>query len=302
MTTAPAVTSRTAVVLLNWRAAKETAQCVRALSETFPLTSIYVVDNESDGTLEAELRRSQMAEVNVLPVPENRGFSAGVNVGIRAAIDASFEFILAMNTDVTLDATALRALLAADHWDASTAMIAPVVRNPDGTVQSAGVVVRPATLKTQDLTAAGAGPAPDYLTWACVLVSVEALSRVGFLDERFFMYWEDAEFGRRIRRAGLTMRVVPGASIIHHRSGSHARAGAAISLYTSLGSRIYARDEPWLVRLGARVRLVLRVSRRLLDRNPRAAHAVVRGWRLAAHGHDPIYPHVQTHTATGGAA
>ena len=55
----------------------------------------------------------------------------------------------------------------------------------------------------------------DWISGACMLVSREALDHIGRLDERFFMYWEDADWCRRMRRGGWQVVYYPKSSIVH---------------------------------------------------------------------------------------
>jgi len=60
----------------------------------------------------------------------------------------------------------------------------------------------------------------DWVSGACMMVRREAIDRVGSLDEGFFMYWEDADWCRRINAAGYDVMCLPAARVIHHEGGS----------------------------------------------------------------------------------
>jgi GT2 family glycosyltransferase len=55
----------------------------------------------------------------------------------------------------------------------------------------------------------------DWLSGACLLARRDALEAVKGFDERYFLYWEDADLCRRLRNAGYHVRYVPGATAIH---------------------------------------------------------------------------------------
>ena len=55
----------------------------------------------------------------------------------------------------------------------------------------------------------------DWLSGACMLVRREAFLAAGGFDERFFLYWEDADLCRRLRNRGLHIRYVPDATAVH---------------------------------------------------------------------------------------
>jgi N-acetylglucosaminyl-diphospho-decaprenol L-rhamnosyltransferase len=56
----------------------------------------------------------------------------------------------------------------------------------------------------------------DWTTGAFMLVRREAIESAGMLDERFFMYSDEADFCRRIKTAGWAVRHLPWMTIVHH--------------------------------------------------------------------------------------
>lgn len=99
------------------------------------------------------------------------------------------------------------------------------------------------------------------------------------------MYWEDVDYGFRVREAGLSLEVVEGATVHHERSKSHSRAGNAIDLYSAHGLVVLAKKRGGVVLvLGLPVRLTARLLRRLLNRDFDAVKAVLRGARSGWRG------------------
>jgi GT2 family glycosyltransferase len=268
-------------VVLNWRDAASTARCVASLLAEDGVSRVVVVDNESTG----ELRGLAEDRVTLLEQRRNLGFSAGVNVGLRHALETDLSAALVINNDATVQPGAVSALI--DAWRAygdDAGLLAPLIVNSDGSTQSTGGHLRRADAATND-------QAPEdrinYLTWACVLVPRSTLVRVGLLDEAFFMYWEDVDYGLRVLDHGLRLIHVPQAVVVHERSKSHSKAGSAvISNYSAHGLVVLGRKRRgWLLAVGVPYRLLLRVARRLASRDATAAGEVVRGalsgWRVA---------------------
>ena len=257
-------------VVLNWRDASRTTNCVDNLLALKALHSIVVVDNESSG----ELRDLPSDRVVLVEKRDNLGFSRGVNEGIRRALGMGADAVLAINNDADLPEDSydrlVRAWMSADQRGG---VFAPRILNEDGSPQSNGGHFRPLDTSTNDLSSTSS---INYLTWACVLVPRSTFEDIGLLDERFFMYWEDVDFGLRARDAGFALQLVSESHATHSKSASHGRAGASIDRYSTRGLVLLC-----LKRRGSAlwVGLPYRLAGRLLSRarHPQHFRAVLAG-------------------------
>ena len=78
----------------------------------------------------------------------------------------------------------------------------------------------------------------DFVTGACFLIRREAVQQVGLLDEKFFMYLEDADWCLRVKQAGWKICIYEGAQVIH-RVGETFRQGGDITSLERCKSRYY---------------------------------------------------------------
>jgi GT2 family glycosyltransferase len=113
----------------------------------------------------------------------------------------------------------------------------------------------------------------DWLSGACMLARRDALAEVGGFDERYFLYWEDADLCRRLRARGYDVRYVPQAEAVH-RVGQSSRTAPESSIRAfHAGAYLYytthvapARLNPkrWMARalLAVRCQWRLRAERR----------------------------------------
>lgn len=60
----------------------------------------------------------------------------------------------------------------------------------------------------------------DSVTGACLLLSRKAIEETGFLDERFFMYYEESDLCYRLKKKGWKIYFIPQAEVIHYFSKS----------------------------------------------------------------------------------
>jgi len=228
------------VVILNYRTPALTVDCLASLApEIAPDRAVVVVDNASgDGSVEqieaaiAENRWQDWACVVASPV--NGGFSAGNNVGIQSA---EAEFYLLLNSDTLVRPGALSTLLAAAEAQPEAGIVSPRLEWPDGEPQIS--CFRDRSPLTELIEAAATGPitkalgrfdvpipvadepfAPQWTSFACVLVRRAVVEQVGLMDEGYFMYFDDIDYCRRTRAAGWTIWHCPQARVVHLRGGS----------------------------------------------------------------------------------
>jgi GT2 family glycosyltransferase len=196
------------------------------------------VDNASaDGT--PALLSSSRAWVEVICLPENRGFAAGCNVGIAAA--DHLPIVALINPDVFLD-EGFFVRLQQLRWPADVAAVGPCIRGSDGSVEqsarrfptaSTGAFGRTTLLsrllpevaatRRQLLADPTRGTQEvDWVSGACLVISRSHLDAVGLLDANYFMYWEDADWCRRAFAQGLRIRYEPELEAVHEQGTSAA--------------------------------------------------------------------------------
>lgn len=276
------VPHRLAVVVLNWRDLARTLRCVSHLDQCPQVETIVLVDNESDGRLEQEIERRGLARTVTIAGPRNLGYSSGVNLGIRHVLE-DHTHVLLVNNDAVIEPDSIALLLDASVAAGDRCVVTPTVLRPDGSVESSGEVFRRLTFSVRP---ARIIEQANFLTFACVLVPTAVFASVGLLDERFFMYWEDVDFGLRCRAAGLSFAHARDATVYHERSASHSRAGGRIDVYSAFGVTRLAMGLGGLARVGGALRICLRFARRLARGEVRAAQAVMVGAYLGVSSRD----------------
>lgn len=280
-------TRSVAAVVLNWRDADRTVRALSSLVACGGVARIVVVDNESDGSLAgAVLARADLVDVHLVELPENLGFAGGFNAALRRSDALEHEFVLALNNDAVVTAGAVDALVESALASPDVALLGPRVVDPDGVAEATAGVAR---AWRGDTRAARDGEQADYLSWACVLVRTEVLRSLGSLDELFFMYWEDVDFGLRLSRAGRRMSVVDDALVVHERSSNRSRHREAIKTYHtwSLVQLVRKHRGAWVV--GASAWILGSVLKNTLRRDLPLVRATLRGVQLGLRQAGPAH-------------
>lgn len=231
----PAV-ARVDVVVVTYNSREVIRACVEPLCSHPDIDVIVVDNNSSDGTLDAIAGLA----VHTIPRNDNLGFAFACNRGWRGG---RAPFVVFLNPDTRADAADILGLADVLAEQPAVGAVGPLIHDEDGHVHvsqrrfpraaislaSAFFVprLRPSTRWSLDIVAPGTyerSGSPDWVSGACVAVPRALLETIGGLDERFFMYYEDADLGRRVRDAGFDVRFEPRISIMHVGGASAPRA------------------------------------------------------------------------------
>jgi len=223
------------VAIVTYNARRVLGDCLDSLPAALSRHSyeVIVADNGSvDGTTGAV--RAAAPAVRLIELGANRGFSYANNKAIHAARG---RYVLLLNPDTVAGPGSIDDLVAFADADPAIGVVAPRLLNADATDQgtarafptpAAALFGRHSLLtrlfpnnrwsRRYLVGRQHTGDAPfeiDWVSGACMLVSRRAIDAAGSLDEGFFMYWEDADWCRRIKRSGYRVFCVPSARVVH---------------------------------------------------------------------------------------
>jgi N-acetylglucosaminyl-diphospho-decaprenol L-rhamnosyltransferase len=248
-----------AVLIVNYRTYQALDRCLASLLPVMAAgDEVVVVDWVTDAAMRASVAAAHPA-VRWIPRSDNLGFAAGVNL---AAAATHADTLLLLNPDTQVEGPVVRALEAFLLEHRSAAVAGPLVINLDGSVQpSARRFPGVSTLlggRSTWLTrrfpnnwfsrrnlvrpdaAAGGATGVDWLAGSCFATPRAVFTRLGGLDESFFMYWEDADYCRRATAIGLTCHYVPTSTVRHTVGLSSAHnAGPSIRAFHQSAFRLY---------------------------------------------------------------
>lgn len=175
---------------------------------------VVVVNNGSSGQRLA----AEFARVGVSPTvshQRNIGYAAGMNEGVRL-LPSHIDALVFLTHEVKLDHLCVEHLIDVLDSDHRIGLVGPMLLTPEGRVWSAGGELSPVRrLPKHRLQGASPTAAPNGLSECAWLDgAVTAMRRttwneLGGLDERYFLYLEDVDFGMRVRRCGRSVVVAP---------------------------------------------------------------------------------------------
>jgi N-acetylglucosaminyl-diphospho-decaprenol L-rhamnosyltransferase len=222
-----------AIIIVSYNSAAWLGPCIRSLyacGGDVQLEVVVVDNGSSDGS--AELVEREFPSVRVLR-GENRGFAYGNNRGFLAT---SAPFVLFLNPDTEILEGTWHALLEELRARPAVGLVGCRQVTPDGAVyptirrfpsavrlffEAIGAERFPFRAswlgeRELDMSRYDHDVACDWTTGAFMLARREALLAAGLMDERLFMYCEEADLCLGVKRAGWEVRHLPLMTILHH--------------------------------------------------------------------------------------
>ena len=242
------------IIVVHYQKIEDTLRCLESLRELdYENAFVIVVDSASPNGSGFELRsRFSGMGVEVIISPENLGFAASNNFGIKRAQALGAKYVWLLNADTSTEKNALSELIGkaeAQHdggaqagaWGSKI-----LYGNIDGSVNASGkrriwsaggfLNLWEQSIKMRGNQELDAGQYDtddfcDYLPGCSILVSCSVLDSVGYLSEDYFMYFEETDWCSRMRRRGFLMQYVPQSVVYHHFDDSKVQSPFNIYYY-----------------------------------------------------------------------
>jgi N-acetylglucosaminyl-diphospho-decaprenol L-rhamnosyltransferase len=228
-------------VTVNYRSWPYTLRCIDSLYATgYEDFEVVVVDNDQEAPSEIQ------HPVRLIRNPQNVGFARACNQGMEAS---KGENVLFINPDTVVEGDFFESLEGFLDENPRAGVVGPKIVGFEGDVQLtarkelsflSGILGRTSLLTrlfpknplvkrlfpaAEKLT----GPtAVDWIAGTCMAVRRRTLEEIGGMDERYFMYFEDADLCRRAREAGWLVYYLPQIEVLHHSGASSGDRSRAI--------------------------------------------------------------------------
>lgn len=246
---------RVAICILNWNGAQHTLQCIDSIMRAdYRNHTIIVADNASADDSVAQIRCAY-PDIQIVCNTQNLGYAAGNRAAVEKALqDPAIELVWILNNDAQLaTATTLTALVDACNQYPQPAIFGNIILLDNANCAPGRMrtfnyldihnqpILENTCVRVEDLLN---DPAPLIQTLsvsgASMLIPADIIRKHGFIDDSFFLYYEDADYCVRLRRAGVAVVLVKN-SVVAHLHGSAAKKRTTISPvihYYQLRSRI----------------------------------------------------------------
>lgn len=262
------------IVILNYNGGEDVLECIESVLQLEKKdweSKIVVVDNKSTDESLKEIRKLK-TKIKLIENKENLGFAGGNNVGIKYALENGADWIFLLNNDTTIKKDCLVQLIKAANSDRKIGLLGPKIYFYPGCEfhlkryqkKERGQVIwyGGGVIDWQNMLASHRGvdevdkgqyhqlEETDFISGCAMLIKREVFEKVGLLDERFFLYYEDVDFCLRSQKAGFKTVFVPQAIVWHKNKGT-GRSGQPYQEYYMARNRLLLgrRWAPWRTKL-----------------------------------------------------
>ena len=220
---------KVSVVVLCYNNLEFTKSCLKSLlgAGTYSNLELILVDNDStDGTQKfLQELEAKYENVELIANQENLGFSAGNNIGIKAATG---DYIILLNNDTYTTPGWVFGLIRHLRRNPELGLIGPVTNNIGN---EAKIDIRYADMESMFIKAfqytsmhKGDLLYVSTVAFFCVAFSRELVDKVGLLDEQFGQgFFEDDDFCRRVSDAGYNIAIAEDVFVHHHLSATFSK-------------------------------------------------------------------------------
>lgn len=251
------------ISLLNFNGKKNTIACLGSLRTirmyNFRLTTV-IVDNASKERFDLKSGAIGNIPLVVIKNDKNLGFSGGQNIAIKYAMSNGADYVLVLNNDTYFDNFFLEKLLEVGEKDSKIGILTPkiyfapgfeyhkgkykkdelgkIVWYAGGKMDWENVISYHRGVDEIDKGQYEKTQRTELATGCCMLIKKEVFENIGLFDDKFYLYYEDADLSMRANKKGFKIFYVPKSIIWHKNAGSAGGSGSTLQDYYIVRNRL----------------------------------------------------------------
>lgn len=240
------------VVTINYNSSENTINFLKSLAEqTDKDFRTIVIDNASEETDFSRLTEA-VEDAFLIKSDKNLGFSGGSNIGIKEASKNGSDWVVLLNNDTLVERGFVASLKAELSHLGGIAGIP--LDEGDYTAYCGKIGWLKGTLGHiySPIYAENLTRNPRYYAiGGAVAIHKDVFSMVGFMDEKYFLYFEDADFSIKAERAGFKLTFLEEPKVRHQVSSTTKKLGSALLLRYHYRNALYfnLKNGPWYIKL-----------------------------------------------------
>lgn len=255
--------NRVFISILNYNGDADTKKCLKSLNDVVLeniLLTVVVLDNGSKTKLVLDTTLYNNLSIILIRNEENKGFSGGHNDVIAYALSHDADYVMLLNNDATIDKRAVVELVRGVNEDKAIGAVVPkiyftkgqeyhhnrykenelgkVIWYAGGKIDWNNVLGVHRGVDEVDTGQYDENETTEFATGCAVLFPNEVLRKVGLFNEKYFLYYEDADLSMRIKKAGYQIYYIPKAMVWHDNAKSAGGSGSTLQDYFTTRNRL----------------------------------------------------------------
>ncbi|KKR34313.1 MAG: putative glycosyltransferase [Candidatus Gottesmanbacteria bacterium GW2011_GWC2_39_8] len=249
------------IVILNYNGLADTIDCLSSLKKIKQagfVTEIIVVDNGSKEKI--KVIKIRFPETVLIESHENLGFAGGNNLGIKKALESKADYVMLLNNDTTVDPLIILKLIEFSERNKDIGIVSPkiyfypgqeyhkdrykeeekgkVIWYGGGKIDWNNLYASHLDVDKVDDFKNQTPAETDFATGCCMLIKKEVFSKIGLLDDKYFLYFEDTDFSLRAKKAGIKVFFYPEGLVWHKNASSSGKPGSNLHIYYQTRNRL----------------------------------------------------------------
>ena len=242
---------KVSIIIVHWKDISCLKDCLTSLNKILYDNYDIIIVNNGSNSLNGVCETTK-EKTRIIQNPSNIGFTGGNNLGIKEALKNQADYVLLLNDDTVVSPDFLNILVnyGENHPDAG--MLGPKVYYFDEPKKisfagaelnkTSGFIYTPHYDEIDNNTIDEIPVESDYVTGCALLVKKSLIEKIGLLDERFFLYWEDIDWGLRSKKANFNNMIIPASKIWHKISTSSGGPNSPLKLYHKTRGHLLLAD------------------------------------------------------------
>lgn len=252
------------VSILHFNHPHQTFECLSSLNKLKVddmNVEILVIDNGSKEELRLDKKEFGNLNLKLIINKENLGFSGGHNISFKYAVKENYDFVMILNNDTMVDKDLILELLKPFKDNNKIGVTVPkmyftkghefhkekykveelgrVIWYAGGITDWGNVISYHKGVDEVDRGQFDDQEETEFASGACMMIKIDILKKVGFFDDKYFLYYEDGDLNIRIKKAGFKIIYVPTAILWHNNAGSSGSGSTLQDYYISRNRMLY---------------------------------------------------------------
>lgn len=251
--------NKTVTIIVHYGSVDITVDCLKSVYTVKDAPQTVLINNNQDQTLEQKIK--PFKKVSMFTPKINLGFAGANNLGIKKAMEMNAQFFILLNNDTLISSDFFQKIISYAQTASEAGLICPKIYFAPGneyhknryrqTERGRVIWYAGGLIDWNNIYAYHRGvdevdhgqyndiQETDFATGCCMLIKRNVIEKIGLLNEKYFLYYEDVDYSQTAKLNGFSVHYYPEAVIFHKNAGSSQGPGSLLHQYYQTRNRLY---------------------------------------------------------------